>query len=198
MVMDVVVDVDANAKANPGTELVLRVNGNLATEGRKEQLAKMVFEVKPRNVTGFTSGVERMPEDHKGIIADQTGANSSNISIRTNTNTSHKRLNRFTQFLDLLPLGLNSSSVKLATTSSSPQSQSHSQSQSQTQTQSQSQSQPSVSVSMSPSLGSPHLSSSQLEVSAAGDSLQRSISFHSEELLLDVVTGEEFRDLQHR
>jgi len=28
----------------------------------------MVFEVKPRNVTGFTNVVERMPEYRKGIL----------------------------------------------------------------------------------------------------------------------------------
>jgi len=42
--------------------------GGQRTRWRKKQLAKMVFEVKPRNVTGFTNGVERMPEYHKGIL----------------------------------------------------------------------------------------------------------------------------------
>jgi len=46
----------------------LQDSGDRGQRRRKKQLAKMVFEVKPRNVTGFTNGVERMPEYHKGIL----------------------------------------------------------------------------------------------------------------------------------
>nr|NP_572629.1 uncharacterized protein Dmel_CG12640 [Drosophila melanogaster]AAF46587.1 uncharacterized protein Dmel_CG12640 [Drosophila melanogaster] len=111
-------------------------------------------------------------------------------------NTNHKRQNRFTQLMDRLPLGgLSSSSAKLGTpvapqthNQNQYQYQNHSLNPSPNQNQNQNQ------ASMSSSLSSLNPSSSQLEVTSAGDNLRRSVSFLSEELFLDVETGEEFHD----
>ncbi|KMZ09092.1 uncharacterized protein Dsimw501_GD21687, partial [Drosophila simulans] len=124
----------------------------------------------------------------------QRSPNSSSIHI----NTNHKRQNRFTQLMDRLPLGgLSSSSAKLGTPGAP---QGHNQNQNQYQYQNQSlnpspnQYQNQNQASMSSSLSSLNPSSSQLEVTSAGDNLRRSVSFLSEELFLDVETGEEFHD----
>ncbi|XP_026838452.1 uncharacterized protein LOC113564582 [Drosophila erecta] len=108
--------------------------------------------------------------------------NSSSIHI----NTNHKRQNRFTQLMDRLPLGgLSPSSAKLGTPGA-PQNQNQNQNPSPNQNQNQ--------PSMSSSVSSLNPSISQLEVTSTGDHLCRSVSFLSEELLLDMETGEEIHD----
>ncbi|XP_039497897.2 myb-like protein Z [Drosophila santomea] len=108
--------------------------------------------------------------------------NSSSIHI----NTNHKRQNRFTQLMDRLPLG-----GKLVTPGA-PQNQNQNQNQntSPNQNQYQYQNQPS----MSPSMSSLNPSISQLEVTSVGDNRRSNASFLSEELFLDMETGEEFHD----
>ncbi|XP_041674315.1 uncharacterized protein LOC121530043 [Drosophila eugracilis] len=127
------------------------------------------------------NGAESVPGKKKPKSPNSSSNNSSSITnIVIHINTNHKRQGRrFTQLMDLLPLGgLSSSSSKLSTPVMAPP-------------QNQIPNHPSSSISSS--LGSPNLSSSQLEVTSAGyDSLRRSVSFHSEELLLDLETGEEF------
>ncbi|XP_032581619.1 uncharacterized protein LOC116802188, partial [Drosophila sechellia] len=120
----------------------------------------------------------------------QRSPNSSSIHI----NTNHKRQNRFTQLMDRLPLGgLSSSSAKLGTPGA-PQGHNQKQYQYQNQSLNPSPNQYQNQASMSSSLSSLNPSSSQLEVTSAGDNLRRSVSFLSEELFLDVETGEEFHD----
>ncbi|XP_043659342.1 uncharacterized protein LOC122623994 [Drosophila teissieri] len=105
-------------------------------------------------------------------------------SSSSHINTNHKRQNRFTQLMDRLPLGGHSSSSAKLGTPGAPQNQNPCPNQIQNQNQ----------ASMSPSMSSLNRSISQLEVTSAGDHLRSSVSFLSEELFLDVETGEEFHD----
>ncbi|KAH8248486.1 hypothetical protein KR026_001591, partial [Drosophila bipectinata] len=100
-------------------------------------------------------------------------------------NPGHKRLRRLTQFMELLPLNVASNSKNMETTQGHIQ---HQETVSATVTGTGTGSGSGCATATTASLYG-----SQLEVNSASvsDNLNRSASFQSEEILLDIFTGEE-------